>query len=45
MTTLKHMCVLSQRPRPTSRSAVLVEIEATRQLLENTHEVRDLAAA
>ena len=38
MTILKRMRVLSQRPLPTDTSVVLVEVEATRQLLENTHE-------
>jgi hypothetical protein len=35
---IKILRVLSQRPRPTDTSVVLVEGEATRQLLENTHE-------
>ena len=35
---MKILRVLSQRPHPTDMSVVLVEIEATRQLLENTHE-------
>ena len=38
MTILKRMRVLSQRPHPTDTSVVLVEVEATRRLLENTHE-------
>ena len=45
MTTLKLMRVLSKCPRPTNTSVVLVEIKVTRRLLENTHEVRDYAAA
>jgi len=35
---IKILRVLSLRPRPTDTSVVLVEGEATRQLLENTHE-------
>ena len=35
---VKILRVLSQRPHPTDTSVVLVEVEATRQLLENTHE-------
>jgi len=35
---IKILRVLSQRLRPTDTSAVLVEGEATRQLLENTYE-------
>jgi hypothetical protein len=45
MTTLKLMRVLSKRPCPTDTSVVLVEVKATRRLLENTHEVRDHTAA
>jgi len=35
---IKILRVLSLRPRPTDTSVVLVGVEATRQLLENTHE-------
>jgi hypothetical protein len=38
MTILKRIRVLSQCPYPTDTSAVLVEVEAIRRLLENTHE-------
>jgi len=35
---VKILRVLSQRPHPTDMSVVLVEVEATRRLLEDTHE-------
>jgi hypothetical protein len=35
---IKSLRVLSLRPHPIDTSVVLVGVEATRQLLENTHE-------
>ena len=35
---VKILRVLSQRPHPTDMSVVLIEGEATRRLLEDTHE-------